>query len=153
VSVESEINRRGDVPDLLGVAEAAALLRVGLTFAYASTARFIATGSEKEIPAIKVGRLTRVPRVAFERFLGAPITWPIPEVERPCSAGLLSVGAGPPPVRLQPPRFARRQSPLRPRGSSRSEAVVSCRRVARRSRRRSGFRHLHQGDRAQVVSC
>ena len=94
MSVETEINRRGDVPDLLGVAEAAALLRVGLTFAYASTARFIATGSEKEIPAIKVGRLTRVPRVAFERFLGAPITWPIPEVERPCSVGLLSVGAG-----------------------------------------------------------
>ena len=61
MSVESEIEQRGVVPDLLGVAEAAALLRVGLTFAYASTARFIATGSEKEIPAIKVGRLTRVP--------------------------------------------------------------------------------------------
>ena len=86
--VQSEVDQRVDVPDLLGVAEAAALLRVGLTFAYASTARFIATGSDKEIPAIKVGRLTRVPRVAFERFLGAPITWPIPVVERPCSAGL-----------------------------------------------------------------
>ena len=91
MSVESEIEQQGVVPDLLGVAEAAALLRVGLTFAYASTARFIATGSEKEIPAIKVGRLTRVPRAAFERFSGAPITWPIPVVDRPSSAGPLSV--------------------------------------------------------------
>ena len=86
MSVHSEVDQRVDVPDLLGVAEAAALLRVGLTFAYASTARFIATGSDKEIPAIKVGRLTRVPRAAFERFLGSPITWPIPVVERPCSS-------------------------------------------------------------------
>ena len=70
-------------PDLLGVPEAAALLRVGLTFAYESTARFIATGSEHEIPAIKVGRLTRVPRVALERFMGVPITWPIPVVAKP----------------------------------------------------------------------
>ena len=87
MSIRPEVDQRVDVPDLLGVAEAAALLRVGLTFAYASTARFIATGSDKEIPAIKVGRLTRVPRVALERFLGAPITWPIPVVERPCSPG------------------------------------------------------------------
>lgn len=87
MSDQPEVDQRVDVPDLLGVAEAAALLRVGLTFAYASTARFIATGSDTEIPAIKVGRLTRVPRVAFERFLGAPITWPIPVVERPCSPG------------------------------------------------------------------
>ena len=90
MSIRPEVDQRVDVPDLLGVAEAAALLRVGLTFAYASTARFIATGSDKEIPAIKVGRLTRVPRVALERFLGAPITWPIPVVERPCSPGELA---------------------------------------------------------------
>lgn len=89
MSDQPEVDQRVDVPDLLGVTEAAALLRVGLTFAYASTARFIATGSDKEIPAIKVGRLTRVPRVALERFLGAPITWPIPVVERPRSPGEL----------------------------------------------------------------
>lgn len=77
---------RTDVPDLLGVPEAAALLRVGLTFAYESTARYIATGSEDEIPAIKVGRLTRVPRIAFERYMGTPITWPIPAVGRPSAA-------------------------------------------------------------------
>lgn len=83
MSSDAVASQRSDVPDLLGVPEAAALLRVGLTFAYESTARYIATGSETEIPAIKVGRLTRVPRVAFERYMGAPITWPIPVVERP----------------------------------------------------------------------
>lgn len=86
MSIHYEVNEQGAIPDLLAVSEAAALLRVGLTFAYASTARFIATGSDKEIPAIKVGRLTRVPRAAFERFVGAPITWPIPEVGRPAAA-------------------------------------------------------------------
>lgn len=98
MNIEFEVEQQVDLPDLLGVAEAAALLRVGLTFAYASTARFIATGSEKEIPAIKVGRLTRVPRVALERFLGAPITWPIPDVARPCSAGQLAAGVEPAPL-------------------------------------------------------
>lgn len=86
MSSDAVASQRSDVPDLLGVPEAAALLRVGLTFAYESTARYIATGSETEIPAIKVGRLTRVPRVAFERYMGAPITWPIPVVEKPSRA-------------------------------------------------------------------
>ncbi len=104
MSVQAEIEDRVDVPDLLAVSEAAALLRVGLTFAYASTARFIATGSDKEIPAIKVGRLTRVPRVAFERFLGAPITWPIPAVARPAAVfpGRAAPSEGA-PVRPAPP--------------------------------------------------
>lgn len=90
---------RSGVPDLLGVPEAAALLRVGLTFAYESTARFIATGSDDEIPAIKVGRLTRVPRVALERFMGVPITWPIPVVAMPAVRPSKSAGSGVPPTR------------------------------------------------------
>jgi hypothetical protein len=110
VSSESLVGERTDIPDLLGVPEAAALLRVGLTFAYESTARYIATGSDTEIPAIKVGRLTRVPRVAFERNMGVPITWPIPAVDRPSAArsSLVSAEASPAPqvapasARLEP---------------------------------------------------
>lgn len=115
MSVHSEVDERGDVPDLLAVAEAAALLRVGLTFAYASTARFIATGNDKEIPAIKVGRLTRVPRVAFERFLGAPITWPIPIVGRPCSPGEFAepVESRTPSASAAPPSSAPASAALR----------------------------------------
>ncbi|MEP1126554.1 MAG: helix-turn-helix domain-containing protein [Ilumatobacter sp.] len=105
------------VPDLLGVPEAAALLRVGLTFAYESTARFIATGSNDEIPAIKVGRLTRVPRVALERFMGVPITWPIPVVAMPAVRPSESVGSGVSSSRAAGPR--RRPRPAPPQSAPR----------------------------------
>ena len=104
---EGAAGGRTDVPDLLGVPEAAALLRVGLTFAYESTARYIATGSDTEIPAIKVGRLTRVPRVAFERYMGVPITWPIPAVDRPSAARSSLVSAKASPARKVAPASAR----------------------------------------------
>jgi excisionase family DNA binding protein len=64
-------------PDLLTVAETAAVLRCGLTFVYESIHRFRATGDESEIPGIKVGRSLRVPRVQLERYVGSAITWPI----------------------------------------------------------------------------
>lgn len=78
--------RQRAIPDLLDVNETAAILRVGHTYVYESSKRFLATGDEHEIPAIKVGRLLRIPRVALERFIGAPITWPIPVVEQAAEA-------------------------------------------------------------------
>ena len=68
---------QGAPPDLLTVAETAAVLRCGLTFVYESIHRFRATGDADEIPGLKVGRSLRVPRVHLERYIGAPITWPI----------------------------------------------------------------------------
>ncbi len=73
-------------PDLLTVAETAAVLRCGLTFVYESIHRYRATGDTDEIPGLKVGRGLRVPRVRLEHYIGAPITWPIvdhPIVDRP----------------------------------------------------------------------
>jgi excisionase family DNA binding protein len=73
-------------PDLLTVAETAAVLRCGLTFVYESIHRYRATGDTDEIPGLKVGRGLRVPRVRLERYIGAPITWPIvdhPIVDHP----------------------------------------------------------------------
>ena len=64
-------------PDLLTVAETAAVLRCGLTFVYESIHRYRATGDADEIPGLKVGRSLRVPRVRLEHYIGAPITWPI----------------------------------------------------------------------------
>lgn len=64
-------------PDLLTVAETAAVLRCGLTFVYESIHRYRATGDTNEIPGLKVGRDLRVPRVQLEHYIGAPITWPI----------------------------------------------------------------------------
>ena len=73
------ISRRSDTapPDLLTVAETAAVLRCGLTFVYESIHRYRATGDADEIPGLKVGRSLRVPRVGLEYYIGAPITWPI----------------------------------------------------------------------------
>jgi excisionase family DNA binding protein len=68
---------RSTPPDLLTVAETAAVLRCGLTFVYESIHRYRATAGGDEIPGLKVGRSLRVPRVALERYIGAPITWPI----------------------------------------------------------------------------
>lgn len=73
-------------PDLLTVAETAAVLRCGLTFVYESIHRYRATGDTDEIPGLKVGRGLRVARVRLERYIGAPITWPIvdhPIVDHP----------------------------------------------------------------------
>ncbi len=64
-------------PDLLTVAETAAVLRCGLTFVYESIHRYRATGDIDEVPGLKVGRSLRVPRVQLEHYIGAPITWPI----------------------------------------------------------------------------
>lgn len=82
------ISRRSETapPDLLTVAETAAVLRCGLTFVYESIHRYRATGDADEIPGLKVGRSLRVPRVRLERYIGAPITWPIadhPTVDQP----------------------------------------------------------------------
>ncbi len=67
-------------PDLLTVAETAAVLRCGLTFVYESIHRYRATGDTDEIPGLKVGRSLRVPRVRLEHYIGAPITWPIADL-------------------------------------------------------------------------
>jgi hypothetical protein len=64
-------------PDLLTVAETAAVLLCGLTFVYESIHRYLATGEPDEVPGRKVGRSLRVPRVGLERYIGAAITWPI----------------------------------------------------------------------------
>lgn len=75
-------------PDLLTVAETAAVLRCGLTFVYESIHRYLATGDRDEVPGRKVGRSLRVPRVGLERYIGAAITWPI--VEHPIDERSLS---------------------------------------------------------------
>lgn len=63
-------------PDFLTIEEAAAILRIGRTAAYALGREYLATDGLSGMPVIRFGRLLRVPRVKLEAMLGGPITWP-----------------------------------------------------------------------------
>ena len=60
-------------PDLLTITEAAVVLRIGRTTAYELARRDLATGGGEGLGVIRVGGQLRVPRVALERMIGAPI--------------------------------------------------------------------------------
>ncbi len=60
------------VPDLLTVEEAARVLRIGRTKAYALTQAWRDSGGEFGIPVIEIGGL-RVPKARLEEMIGAPI--------------------------------------------------------------------------------
>jgi len=60
------------VPDLLTVEEAALVLRIGRTKAYALTQAWRDSGGEFGIPVIEIGGL-RVPKARLEEIIGAPI--------------------------------------------------------------------------------
>ena len=64
-------------PDFLTVEQAAEILRIGRTAAYALVGRYFATDGEEGMPAIRVGKQLRVPRTALERWLGGPLTPPV----------------------------------------------------------------------------
>ncbi len=84
------------VPDLLTVEEAARVLRIGRTKAYALTQAWRDSGGEFGIPVIEIGGL-RVPRVRLEELIGAPILSvpsegsEIAEAMQPSSVELVSI--------------------------------------------------------------
>ena len=61
------------VPDLLTVEEAAAVLRIGRTKAYAMAREWRAMGGRSGLPVIDFDNTLRVPRHALEQLIGAPI--------------------------------------------------------------------------------
>ena len=63
----------GAVPDLLTVEEAARLIRVGRTKAYAMATEWRATGGRSGLPVVDFGHVLRVPRHALEELIGAPL--------------------------------------------------------------------------------
>jgi hypothetical protein len=98
-------------PDFLTIEEAAAILRIGRTTAYALACRFEATGGAEGLPVRRNGKQLRVPRYALEAMLGGPITWPPPAWNMPAATLTAPV-----PVRRQA------ASP-RSRSSSRREST------------------------------
>lgn len=60
-----------ELPPVLTVEEAAAVLRIGRAAAYDLARRFRATGGREGLPVVSFGRTLRVPRAALLRLLDA----------------------------------------------------------------------------------
>ena len=67
----------GRLPDLLTVEEAARLIRVGRTKAYAMAQEWRATGGRSGLPVVDFGHVLRVPRRALEQLIGTELTGPV----------------------------------------------------------------------------
>lgn len=65
-------------PQTLTVEEAARVLRIGRTAAYALAKEWRATGGRSGLPVLELGRTLRVPRAALARLLEAPEVEPAP---------------------------------------------------------------------------
>ncbi|MGI8792334.1 MAG: helix-turn-helix domain-containing protein [Acidimicrobiales bacterium] len=69
----------GGLPDLLTIEEAARVLRVGRTKAYAMAQEWRATGGQSGLPVVDFGHVLRVPLCQLERIVGGPLTaWGTP---------------------------------------------------------------------------
>ena len=61
------------LPDLLTVEEAARLIRVGRTKAYAMAQEWRTTNGRSGLPVVDFGHVLRVPRKALEQIIGAEL--------------------------------------------------------------------------------
>ncbi|MGH8985775.1 MAG: helix-turn-helix domain-containing protein [Acidimicrobiia bacterium] len=61
-----------DLPEVLTVAEAAAVLRIGRGAAYELARQWRETDGAEGLPVVSLGRSLRVPRAALRRFLDVP---------------------------------------------------------------------------------
>ena len=86
-------------PDFLTVEEAARVLRIGRTAAYALARRWRDTNGQEGLPVVPFGRVLRVPRAALERIAGGSITTPPRAAEEPSASAPHA-----PEPEAQPPR-------------------------------------------------
>jgi excisionase family DNA binding protein len=97
-------------PDFLTVEEAARVLRIGRTAAYALARTWRETDGREGLPVVPVGRLLRVPRAALEEMAGGPITAVAALIERlpkPASEPRIGEALQPQPPRATNPRHHR----------------------------------------------
>jgi excisionase family DNA binding protein len=62
-----------EIPDVLTVAEAATVLRIGRTAAYQLARQYLATNGVQGLPVRRVGRQLRVPKDLLEAWLGTAL--------------------------------------------------------------------------------
>lgn len=55
--------------EVLTIEEAASILRIGRTAAYAAARQWRASGGSEGLPCIEIGRTLRVPRAALQQML------------------------------------------------------------------------------------
>lgn len=102
----------GGLPDLLTIEEAARVIRVGRTKAYAMAQEWRATGGRSGLPVVDFGHVLRVPLCQLEKLVGGPLTAPVPE-----QAAVTAVAAPPAdesPPAVPDPDDAPDRSPRRP---------------------------------------
>ena len=81
------------LPDLLTIEEAARLIRVGRTKAYAMAQEWRATGGQSGLPVVDFGHVLRVPLRQLEKLVGGPLTTPVSEQAAVSAAAAVSVDA------------------------------------------------------------
>jgi hypothetical protein len=105
----------GGLPALLTVEEAARLLRIGRTKAYAMAAEWRATGGASGLPVIDLGGVLRVPVAKLEEVFGLDLRGAALERPRPRAAAAEESRVA--DVRALP-RQRRRDSSVRGRAES-----------------------------------
>ena len=102
-------------PDALTIEEAARVLRIGRTKAYAMSQEWRVTNGESGLKVREVGGQLRVPRAWLEEQLGAPVLF-IPEPpDRTEPNGQASNGVTAAPARQPQPAAAAPAKPRKPR--------------------------------------
>lgn len=106
----------GGLPDLLTIEEAARVIRVGRTKAYAMAQEWRATGGRSGLPVVDFGHVLRVPLCQLEKLVGGPLTTPVPEQAADPAAAAVPVDDAPPadPDVAPDPDDAPDRSPRRP---------------------------------------
>lgn len=69
MNVDDVLAALAELPLMLTLAEAAAILRIGRSSAYEEANKYEASGGRLGIPVIRIGRLFRVPRWALAFYL------------------------------------------------------------------------------------
>lgn len=68
-----------ELPDVLTIDEAAAVLRIARGAAYQLAHQYLCSGGQEGLPVFRLGRRLRVPKAALERLL-ASAPEPIPDL-------------------------------------------------------------------------
>ena len=131
------------LPDLLTIEEAARVIRVGRTKAYAMAQEWRATGGQSGLPVIDFGHVLRVPLRQLEAMVGGPLTaWRKPlAVTDAAPNGEVAATADASPAHGPPPT-----PELEPAAATNPDAVPNTNDSLTRSPRRPQRRRTHTTD-------